>query len=110
MSVRDKPKLVVGAAEREMFEGGEREIRYSHYDEDSADNDALDAAAEDGVGNDGERLVDDHVRQQKSDEQQVSVFANRLDLVCVRLLVAGQRMSAPYLRRARGMWRLTAYR
>ena len=58
-----------------------------HDDEDGADDDALDAATEDRVGDDGERLVDDHVCKKERDEEQMSVLADRLDLVRVQLLL-----------------------
>lgn len=35
----------------------------SHHDEGRTDDDSLDATAEDGVRNDGQRLVGDHVRE-----------------------------------------------
>ena len=63
--------------------------RDSHDDEDGADDDALRAAAQDRVGDDGERLVDNHVREQERDQQQVAVLADGLDLVGVLLLFAG---------------------
>ena len=61
--------------------------RDAHGDEDGADDDALDAATEDGVGDDRERLVDDHVCKKERDEEQMSVLADRLDLVCIQLLL-----------------------
>ena len=61
--------------------------RDSHDDEDGADDDALDAATEDGVGDDGERLVDDHVCKKERDEEQMSVLTDRLDFVRVQLLL-----------------------
>lgn len=60
-----------------------------HDNEHRADDDALHAAAEDRVRDNGERLVDDHVRKQEGDEQEVSVLADGLDLVGIPLLVSG---------------------
>ena len=65
--------------------GGEKD---SHHDENCRHNDALKSAAQHGVRNDGERLVDDHVRQEKSYKQQMAIFSNRLDLVGVLSLVS----------------------
>ena len=57
-----------------------------HDDEDSADDNALHAAAQDRVRDDGQRLVHDHVREEERDEQQVPVLADGLDLVSIQLL------------------------
>ena len=61
--------------------------RDAHDDEDGADDNALHAAPEDGVRDNGQGLVDDHVRKQERHEQQVSVLADRLDLVSIQLLL-----------------------
>jgi len=54
-------------AEHGVHSGGEgRGEEDSHHDENCRHNDALNSAAQHGVRNDGERLVDDHVRQEKS--------------------------------------------
>lgn len=58
----------------------------SHHDECRTDDDGLDATAEDGVRDDGQRLVGDHVREEKGDQKEVAVLTNRLDLVGVLLL------------------------
>jgi len=57
--------------------------RYSHDDEHCADDDALYAPAENRVRDDGKRLIDDHIREKKRDEEQVSILTDRLDLVRV---------------------------
>ena len=57
-----------------------------HDDENRAGDDTLDAAAKNRVSDNGEGLVDNHVRQQQGDEQQVAILANGLDLVGVYLL------------------------
>ena len=36
----------------------------------------------------GQGLVDDHVREEERDEQEVAVLANRLDAVGIRLLLS----------------------
>lgn len=51
-----------------------------HDDKDSADDDTGHTAAEDGVRDDGQRLVHDHVREQQRDEEEVPVLADGFDL------------------------------
>lgn len=62
-----------------------------HDDEDRADDYALDAATEDGVCDNGQRLVHDHVREEQCDKQEVPVLADRLNLVRIELLFAAWR-------------------
>ena len=61
----------------------------SHHDECRTDDDSLDATAEDGVRDDGQCLVGDHVREEQRDEEEMAVLADGLDLVGVLLLFAG---------------------
>ena len=79
-----------------------------HHDECRTDDDSLDATAEDGVRDDGQCLVGDHVREQQRDEEEMAVLADGLDLVGILLLFAGARVGEirgtqrqrAYLRRA----------
>lgn len=48
----------------------------------------LHAAAEDRIGNDGERFIGDHVCEEERDEEEVAIFADGLDLVSVKFLLA----------------------
>lgn len=59
-----------------------------HDDEDGRDDHTLHATPEDGVRDDGERLVGDHVRQQERDEEQMAILADRLDFVGIQLLLS----------------------
>lgn len=52
-----------------------------HDDENRADDDTGYTSAKNRVSDNREGLVDDHVRQQQSDEQQVAILANWLNLV-----------------------------
>ena len=44
--------------------------------EHSRNDDSLDSTTQDWIGDDGERLVDDHVGHEKCDEEQMAVLAN----------------------------------
>lgn len=61
---------------------------HAHDDKNCADDDALEATAKDGVGDDRERLVDDHVGEEERDEEEMPVFADRLDLFGIFALFA----------------------
>jgi len=60
----------------------------SHNDQYCRDHDALHPTAQDGVGYDGERLVDDHVCKEKGNKKKVTILANGLDPVCIEALCA----------------------
>ena len=64
MKIRKGKCMTASAHKDRQIERKDEEGRMGrdvHDDEDGADDDALDAATEDRVGDDGERLVDDHV-------------------------------------------------
>lgn len=61
----------------------------SHDNEHRADDDALHASAENRIGYDRKRLIHDHICQQKRHQEQMSVFADGLDLSRVELLLRG---------------------
>lgn len=64
----------------------------SHYNENGTDDNALDATAEDWLGDDGQGFVDYHVRQEKSDEQKVPIFADGNNLLSILLLLPAKRL------------------
>lgn len=64
---------------------------YSHYNEHRTDNYTRNATTENGVRNHGERFVDNHVGEEQSDEEQVTIFANGLDLSRIGLLLSVQK-------------------
>lgn len=66
---------------------------YVHDNENCAHDNTLYAAAQNGVRNDGECLVDNHVREEQRHQQQVAVLADWLYLVRVHLLVTDQAFS-----------------
>lgn len=59
-----------------------------HDNENGADDYALDSATEQRVGDYRKRFVDNHVRQKKRDQEQMTIFANGFDLVRVFTLLA----------------------
>lgn len=72
-------------AEDGVHSAGKKDL---HHDENGRHNDALNSAAQQGIRNDGKRLVDNHVRQEESYKQQMAILSNRLDLVGVFSLVS----------------------
>lgn len=59
----------------------------SHDNENRADDNALNASAENRVRYDRKRLVYDHICQEKGHQQQMSIFADGLDLGRVAFLL-----------------------
>ena len=58
-----------------------------HDDQHRTDDHTLHATSKDGVRNDGQGFVDDHVGDEESDEEEVAVLSNGLDLPRVLLLL-----------------------
>ena len=63
-----------------------RGIRVLQHDEYCADHDTLEASSKNGVRNDRERLVDNHVRQEESHEEEVAILPDGLDFLCIAFL------------------------
>jgi hypothetical protein len=64
-----------------------RELEYSHDDKHCADHHTLCATAKDGVRDDRQGLVHDHVGKEEGDEEQMTILANRFNLVRVLTLL-----------------------
>lgn len=67
-----------------------------HDNKDCADDNALYASAENGVGDNGESFVDNHVGEQEGHQKEVTILADGLDLCSILLLLTV----------AQGEWRL----
>lgn len=65
--------------------------KYSHDNENSADNDTLNPAAKNRLGDNRQSLVDNHVGQQEGDKQEVAILANGQNLVGILFLLPTKR-------------------
>lgn len=86
-------------------------LRYLHHDEDSTDDDAWDAAAQNSVGDNREGLIHDHVTQEQRYEEKVAVLSNGLDLLGICALFTangGSELMERY--RVRGRYKRTGCR
>jgi len=61
-------------------------VRYLQYNEYCADHDTLEAPSKNWVRNDRECLVDYHVRQEESHEEEVAILPDRFDFLCIAFL------------------------
>lgn len=69
------------AIPRPEYSNRTTEWRHSHDDKNGAYDHALDASSENGIGDNGEGLIDDHVGKEEGDEEKVAIFADGLDFV-----------------------------
>ena len=63
-------------------------MRNLHDNEDRTDYDAWDSSSENGVRDDGKRLVDDHVGKDQRDEQKMTILTNWFNLSSILLLLS----------------------
>jgi len=71
-------------------------IRDLQHDKHCADHDTLEASSKNGVRNDRECLVDYHVGQEESHEEEVAILPDGLDFLCIAFL-----FTARYIRGVR---------
>lgn len=85
-STRNASRTRVYSGRKAQKRGSPSENENLHDDEDNGDDDTLHTTAEHRVCNDWERLVCDHVGEEQSDEEQMAIGADGLDLFCVLAL------------------------
>jgi hypothetical protein len=57
-----------------------------HDDQNGRDDDTLYATTENGIGDNGEGLVNDHVGEEEGDEEEMAICTDGLDTVRVEAL------------------------
>ena len=72
-----KPTLRKGISKSAVVSASGNITWNSHYNKDRTGDHTLKPATQDWFGYDGERLVDHHVRQEKGDQEEVAILANR---------------------------------
>jgi hypothetical protein len=87
-SRRRIPKKHVPVIERVLAPKHQVLVIHSHDNENRTDYHALDASPEDGVRDDRQCFIDDHIGEKQSNKQEVPVLPDRLNLVRILSLVA----------------------